>query len=284
MAIGLEGTWQRSNRGDRDDKYICPATFNRSPSVNGIEGELKAIELGESAFSIFPRSPQYELWYIRNERLKNAEKYRGEIVECPKKEETLDTDDEPCGLLKPPIWWKDKETRKPSSLTVANINDYALEKLKDFGQHDVKLSEKLHMDHPRKYIPGVIRRLQNPEDTSMMDALEKADAFEDVAKGEETLPEVVVPPVDEPCDKCQDEDVKVADKSILHGDSRWQPLRENVSLPKTELKREKKFRELTKSFQHDLHKWYTKNKPTELIVPVRHLGKKAIPERRFSHL
>ncbi|CAK9829218.1 hypothetical protein ANTRET_LOCUS6596 [Anthophora retusa] len=251
----------------------------------------------KSVCSIFPRSPQYELWYILNERLKNFERYNVNVVECPKKEKTPDSiDDEPCGLLKPPIWWKDKGRREPSSLPVANINDYSYEKPKDFGQHDVKLSEKLHVDHPKKYIPGVIHRLQNPEDTSMLDALKKADAFEDTLRSEETLPEVV-PPVEErvpicekrPCPSTcrspeEDEDAEVVDKKIFSGDNRWQPLHEKMVLPKTELKREQKLRDLTKLYKHDLHMWYTKNKPTKLIIPVRHPGKRALPEWRFSHL
>lgn len=69
------------------------------------------------------------------------------------------TDDEPCDLLQPPIWWKDK-SRKSSKFPVGNINDYAFEKLKDFDHENMKLSEKLDMDHPKKYMPGVIHQIQ----------------------------------------------------------------------------------------------------------------------------
>lgn len=66
--------------------------------------------------------------------------------------------DEPCGLLKPPVWWKGK-TKKPEGISVANINDYTYTKLTDQDK-DVKLSELLHMDHPKKYTPGMIHRLK----------------------------------------------------------------------------------------------------------------------------
>lgn len=70
-------------------------------------------------------------------------------------------DEEPCNLLKVPFWWKDK-TEKPSGIPppVGNINDYAYEKFDKNLLQDVKISEKLEIDHPSKYIPGAIHRLQ----------------------------------------------------------------------------------------------------------------------------
>ncbi|XP_017764877.1 PREDICTED: uncharacterized protein LOC108554194 [Eufriesea mexicana] len=238
---------------------------------------------------IFPRSLQYELWYIRNRRLKDFEKYKGTSVECTEREEKLETSVEPCALLKPPIWWKGK-TKKSDGVSVANINDYSYMKLKDQDE-DVKLSEKLHMDHPKKYTPGMIYRLKNPEDTSMKDALDRADAFKVVLKTDDILPE------DTPVDKCvyekyprnycglkEDQDVVTADPVISNGDNRWQPLHEDIDFPTTDLERQKELRELTKPFLHDLHTWHSKNKPTKLIIPIKHRGKKAIPGRRFPHL
>ncbi|OAD52143.1 Eukaryotic translation initiation factor 3 subunit I [Eufriesea mexicana] len=196
---------------------------------------------------------------------------------------------EPCALLKPPIWWKGK-TKKSDGVSVANINDYSYMKLKDQDE-DVKLSEKLHMDHPKKYTPGMIYRLKNPEDTSMKDALDRADAFKVVLKTDDILPE------DTPVDKCvyekyprnycglkEDQDVVTADPVISNGDNRWQPLHEDIDFPTTDLERQKELRELTKPFLHDLHTWHSKNKPTKLIIPIKHRGKKAIPGRRFPHL
>lgn len=71
---------------------------------------------------------------------------------------------------------------------------------------------------------------------------------------------------------------------ISNGDNRWQPLHEDLDFPKTHLERQKELRKLTKPFLHDLHTWYSKNKPTKLIRPIRQIGKKAIPERNYSHL
>lgn len=67
-------------------------------------------------------------------------------------------------------------------------------------------------------------------------------------------------------------------------DIRWYPIHEDLELPKTEAERQEELRKLTKPFLHDLHTWYSKNKPTKLFTPVRQIGKKAMPERRFSHL
>lgn len=70
-------------------------------------------------------------------------------------------DEEPCQLLEIPFWWKDK-TEKPSGIPppIGNINDYGYEKFDKSLVQDVKISEKLEMDHPSKYIPGAIHRLQ----------------------------------------------------------------------------------------------------------------------------
>ncbi|CAL7935556.1 unnamed protein product [Xylocopa violacea] len=249
----------------------------------------------KSLFSIFPRSQQYELCHIRDKRLKDLENRRRIAIERAEEEEKRELSDEPCDSRKPSSLWKDKP-EKPSSLPLGNINDYAFEKFRDFDLQDAKLSEKLQMDHPKKYIPGVIHRLENPEDTSMTDALERADAFKVVSSREEPLSKS--PPVEERvchsdehprvllarCELKADHDVEYGDKKILNADSRWYPFYDDISLPKTDLQRQKELRELTKPFLHDLHTWYSKNKPTKLIIPLRQPGKKAMPEMRFSHL
>lgn len=79
-------------------------------------------------------------------------------------------------------------------------------------------------------------------------------------------------------DCCKLEDVEADD------DRRWQPLRENFEFPKTKSEREHMLRELTRPFLHDMHTWYTKNKPTKSIIPLKHSGKRPKPEWRFSHL
>lgn len=70
-------------------------------------------------------------------------------------------DEEPCNLLKTPFWWEDK-TEKPSGILppVGNINDYSYEKFDKSKEQDVKISERLEIDHPSKYIPGAIHRSQ----------------------------------------------------------------------------------------------------------------------------
>ncbi|XP_026673092.1 uncharacterized protein LOC108629396 [Ceratina calcarata] len=245
-----------------------------------------------SLFSIFPRSPQHELWYIRDRRWKNFLKRSGPIVDCTKKEEVQkvdddDDDDEPCGFLK-----ARHKFEKPKSLPLGNINDYTVEKLQESSQHDAKLSEKLNMDHPKKYIPGVIHRMENPDDTSMQDALERADAFRVVLKMHETPS--ASPPVDERVSSkehprvsaccCEtDDDVQVKAPKYF-GDERWQPLHEDIPFPKENHKRHEELRKLTYPFLHELHTWYSKNKPTRLIVPLRSPGKRPMPEMRFSHL
>ncbi|XP_033306706.1 uncharacterized protein LOC117209137 [Bombus bifarius] len=240
----------------------------------------------KSVFSIFPRSRQYELWYTRERRLKYLEKQKAAIVPCGKRNSTTNrTDDEPCDLLQPPIWWKDK-SRKSSKFPVGDINDYAFEKLKDFDHENMKLSEKLDMDHPK--IPDVIHQIQfeqNPEDTTMKDTLDRADAFELALVRNETLP---ARPVD--INVCYSERPPILDccetEKDVEGDSdrRWQPVHETLELPKTEFERDHVLRELTRPFLHNLHTWYSKNKPTKLIIPLRHSGKRPMPEWRFSHL
>ncbi|XP_060811356.1 uncharacterized protein LOC132904683 [Bombus pascuorum] len=265
-------------------------------------------EKQKSVFSIFPRSRQYELWYTRERRLKYLEKQKAAIVPCGKRNSTTNrTDDEPCDLLQPPIWWKDK-SKKSSKFPVGDINDYAFEKLKDLDHENMKFSENLDMDHPKNYIPGVIHRIQvtiytsyylyrlnfeqNPEDPTMKDTLDRADAFELVLERNKTLP---AEPVD--INICYSErlfkfvflapilDCYEVEKDV-EGDSdkRWQPVHETLELLKTEFERDHVLRELTRPFLHDLHTWYSKNKPTKLIIPLRHSGKRPMPEWRFSHL
>ncbi|XP_028524363.2 uncharacterized protein LOC108001612 [Apis cerana] len=237
-------------------------------------------------FSVFPRSVQYELWYIREKQMKELEKQKAPIIPCnTQKEETVKKDEEPCNLLKVPFWWKDK-TEKPSGIPppVGNINDYAYEKFDKNLLQDVKISEKLEIDHPSKYIPGAIHRLQGSGDTSMIDTLHQADTFKVVLKEPETLAES--PPVEE--DVCYSEKHHIPVVSDYDEDNdkdiRWYPIHEDLELPKTEPERQEELRKLTKPFLHDLHTWYSKNKPTKLFTPVRQIGKKAMPERRFSHL
>ncbi|XP_076623115.1 uncharacterized protein LOC143342779 [Colletes latitarsis] len=232
-----------------------------------------------SPFSIFPRSPQYELWYIRDKRLKEFAKRKVTTVECPKREETTKTNDA-CGLLKPPFWWKDKTTRL-RSFPVGNIDDYRFEKLKESVQDTGKISERLRLDHPKKYIPGAIHRIKNPEDTSMKDTLDQADAFKVVLRMDETLPDA-----DPSIDKCDcparrrprvpvirgskwNQCARDADKTLLDRDERWQSLCEEIDFSGTDLERQEELRKLTKPFLHDLHTWYSRNKPTKLILSVR---------------
>ncbi|XP_054012833.1 uncharacterized protein LOC128894846 [Hylaeus anthracinus] len=227
--------------------------------------------------SIFPRSPQYELDYIRKMRLKDFQKRRVIAVECPRKEETTKKEDEECGLLKPPFWWKDK-TAKPRGSPVGNIDDYKFEKLRESSEQEGKISERLRLNHPRKYIPGAIHRMKNPEDTSMKDTLDRADAFEVVLRTEEKATTDTGPSVDE-CvcpvgkrprppsvrrdlkrDQCAGDD----DKSRFDKDRRWQPICDEIGFSGTDLERQEELRKLTKPFLHELHAWYTKNKPTRL--------------------
>lgn len=77
-------------------------------------------------------------------------------------------------------------------------------------------------------------------------------------------------------------DIEVVEDSDK--DVRWYPVYEDLELPRTDAERQEELRKLTKPFLHDLHIWYSKNKPTKLFTPVRQIGKKAMPERRFSHL
>lgn len=237
-------------------------------------------------FSVFPRSVQYELWYMREKQMKELEKRRAPVTPCAtQKEETVEKDEEPCSLIKVPFWYKDK-TERPSGIPppVGDINDYSYEKFDKTVEQDVKLSEKLDIDHPGKYIPGAIHRLQGSGDTSMIDELQRADAFKVVLKERETLAEKP-PPVEE--NVCYSEKPVVTDIEVVEDsdkDVRWYPVYEDLELPRTDAERQEELRKLTKPFLHDLHIWYSKNKPTKLFTPVRQIGKKAMPERRFSHL
>ncbi|XP_076546154.1 uncharacterized protein LOC117600614 [Osmia lignaria lignaria] len=112
------------------------------------------------SFSTFPRSQQYELSHIRETQSKKSGKCKTtETKREEKEEEEIKTDKEPCDFLEPPIWWKG-ETGKPRALPVGNIDDYTFERAADRDHADMKISEKLHMDHPKKYIPGVIHRIK----------------------------------------------------------------------------------------------------------------------------
>ncbi|XP_076669741.1 uncharacterized protein LOC143369545 [Andrena cerasifolii] len=230
--------------------------------------------------SIFPRSPQYELWYIRERRSRGFAIPEDVTVECSRKEETPKKNDEPCGLLKPPFWWQG-DAGRTKSLAVGDINDYGIEKLKESDPEERKLSERLEMDDPRKYIPGAIHRSKNPEDTSMKDILDRTDAFKVVLRSDYTLPQDdggKEPVTKTPCpvqkracmrvhrDAKQNQDARDDDKTRFDSDSRWQPLCNEIGFSRTDLERQKELRKLTRPFLHDLHTWYSKNKPTDSSV------------------
>nr|XP_012150899.1 PREDICTED: uncharacterized protein LOC105663831 [Megachile rotundata] len=145
------------------------------------------------------------------------------------------------------------------------------------------------MDHPMKYIPGVIHRIKNPEDTSMKDVLERADTFKVVVAKVESLPEDS-PPVDKricsprKSPRTKDQDLPKIHTAPCDNDRRWQASYKSTDVVSNDAERQRKLRRLTRPFSHELHVWYLKNKPTKLQVSVRHAGKRPIPERRFSHL
>nr|XP_031828393.1 uncharacterized protein LOC116425174 isoform X1 [Nomia melanderi] len=269
--------------------------------------------------SIFPRSQQFELWHIRDRRSRNARKLMATMTECPVKHETgkSATNGEACDYLTPPFWWGG-ETARSAGFPVGDINEYAYEKFKESEKDDGKISEMLRMDHPKKYIPGVIHRMKNPEDRSMKEVLAKADAFKVVPKIEEsskdrssveeyacstkklrtytnpstfqtrlfnsmyTIYYAAVASV--PRDTARKEEARRADKSLFDNDTRWQLAYEEIGFAGTDPERQRELQLLTKPFLHELHKWYSKSKPTKFAEPVKRKGKRPIPEMRFSHL
>ncbi|XP_015429817.1 PREDICTED: uncharacterized protein LOC107186469 [Dufourea novaeangliae] len=245
-------------------------------------------------FSVFPRSPQYELHGIRGRRLKNVEKLNTTMVECPEKEEISKTStyDHPCHFLRQPFWWGG-EAERCRKLSTGTINEPAHEKLNESEQKSRKNIEKLQMEHPRKYIPGVsYGMMKDPEDESVNEVLNKADSSkgdEKVPKNGPSIDECICPINKHPVvsvsrDAKRKEDAQRTDSRPSDTDTRWQSIYDKIGFPGTDVEREKELRELTKPFLHDLHAWYSGNKPTKFREPVKHKGKRPILERRFSHL
>ncbi|XP_076248657.1 uncharacterized protein LOC143188335 [Calliopsis andreniformis] len=423
--------------------------------MNFANNKILILSSPESLYSIFPRSPQYELWYIQDQRHRGILKHNVTTRERSRKEEKTKTDEEPCHLLRAPFWWQEHDG-EPKKLPMGNINDYAFKKLKESQHDERKISERLAIDHPKKYMPGVIHRLTvpkpiltmtishytfhhhfksrfakrkplctyskawinrtsiihnfwysvllvldillkvcirfefrgisnnrgllaymyklhetlifsklhnesylsylkkkncscgllfallidalscyyahntshvfyirhisricdyvlenmrsrcevlnlyfnvnfflNPEDTSMKDTLEKADTFKVILKSDEALPEdgppltkctplLKRPCMEAPYDSKQSQ--QDADKTVFDNDRRWQPCHEEIGFSGRDLELQEELRKITKPFLHDLHIWYSKNKPTKLLIPIRRSGKRSIPGRRISHL
>lgn len=80
------------------------------------------------------------------------------------------------------------------------------------------------------------------------------------------------------------EDARHADKSLFDNDTRWQLACEEIGFAGTSLERQRELQLLTKPFLHELHKWFSKSKPTKFAEPVKWKGKRPMPEMRFSHL
>ncbi|XP_076650223.1 uncharacterized protein LOC143357540 [Halictus rubicundus] len=270
--------------------------------------------------SIFPRSKQYELWYIRDRRRKDAEKLIATMVESQETEEIdkTATNGVACDYFTPPFWWGG-ETARSKTLPVGDINEYAYKKLQESQQDSRKISERLQMDHPKKYMPGVIHQMKNPEDRSMKDILDKADSFKVTLRMDEKVPkngppaDVISHPVKKPSKyplyfvlvhlrdssprkmiysavasvqrdaKCKG-DTRDTDKPFYDSDTRWQPVYDKIGFTGTDLELQTELRKLSKPFSHELHKWYSENKPAQFMQPVKWTGKRPIPEMRFSHL
>lgn len=85
-----------------------------------------------------------------------------------------------------------------------------------------------------------------------------------------------------PPDSKRTQDTRDADKAGFDSDGRWQPLFEGVGYSRTDLEQQEELRKVTRPFLHDLHTWYSKNKPTKLMAPVKYTGKRPIPGRRID--
>ncbi|XP_078041876.1 uncharacterized protein LOC144472553 [Augochlora pura] len=159
-SINLETEGFVDPPGADDGKVF--ETLSLMPRITGVRQSAS-----QPSCSIFPRSQQYELWQIRDRRIKDGKKFTEssaamvETVECTEGEE-IDksaTNGEACGYFKPPFWWGG-ETARSGGLPVGDIDDYAYEKLQEPEQDNRKISEKLQLDHPMKYMPGSIHRSQ----------------------------------------------------------------------------------------------------------------------------
>lgn len=67
-------------------------------------------------------------------------------------------------------------------------------------------------------------------------------------------------------DAKQHQDERDGDKTRFDSANRWQPLCNEIGFSGTDLERQKKLRKLTRPFLHDLHTWYSENKPTKSSV------------------
>ncbi|KAI4498172.1 hypothetical protein M0802_006658 [Mischocyttarus mexicanus] len=207
--------------------------------------------------SVFPRSKEYEYQNIVKKRLKNVpkEKFLNEF-QCNEKRKDKNkissADDEPCYILKPPFWWKDK-SKKKSKPSVESINYY--------GYNRPEYNEQ-GFDH-------VNHNIQTLEKDTESIVNYRAKVFKDGSS--------IVCPIKEVCD-C------IGKESDVKKETRWQTLYELTQFPKTDKKRKEEFRMLTKPYLHELNTWYGKNLPTKLHLPVRWKGKRPIPEWRFSHM
>ncbi|XP_076286220.1 uncharacterized protein LOC143211941 isoform X2 [Lasioglossum baleicum] len=260
-------------------------------TLNLMPKSKTARDASQCSSAFFPRSKQYELWYIRDRRRKDGGELTATMEELQKTEkiDKIATNGEACGYLKPPFWWGEETTRS-KSLPVGDIDEYAYKKLQESQQDSRKISERLQMDHPKKYIPGVIHRIKNSEDTSMKDVLDQVDSFKvtlrlDKVPKNGPSADIYSHPVKKPTTSLQrDAKCKDNDKPLHDNDRRWQPVYDKIGFTGTDLELQSELRKLSKPFSHELHKWYSENKPTELVQPVKWTGKRPIPEMRFSHL
>lgn len=211
-----------------------------------------------SPVSLFPRSKKYEYKYIKEKRLEDVPKETFfDKFQCGMKDERKEDiiskpDEEPCYILKPPFWWKDK-SRKQLKLPVGYINDYAYDRSEyteqgfDYANHEIETVKK---------------------------------DVEDIANCREKKLLKVEGPVKCPIEK----DGYTPQKSDVKTEIRWQPLYKLTQFPKTAKKRKEELQMLTKPYLHELNTWYAKNLPTKLHLPVRLKGKRPMPEWRFSHM
>ncbi|XP_047370060.1 uncharacterized protein LOC124957252 [Vespa velutina] len=210
--------------------------------------------------SPFPRSKKYEYQYIKEKRLENVpkeiflDKFQCGAKEGKKKNRILKSDEEqPCYILKPPFWWKDKGDKKELKLPVGYINDYAYDQAEctvqgfDYANHEIETVKK---------------------------------DIEDIANRREKKLLKVECPV-----KCSIEKDGYTPKILdIKTEIRWQPLYELTQFPKTYKKRNEELRMVTKPYLHELNTWYAKYLPTKLHLPVKREGKRPITEWRFSHM
>ncbi|KAF7378639.1 hypothetical protein HZH66_015426 [Vespula vulgaris] len=228
-----------------------------------------------SPVSLFPRSKKYEYQYIKEKRLEDVPKETFfDKFQCgvkdEKKEDISKPDEEPCYILKPPFWWKDK-SRKQLKLPIGYINDYAYDRSEyteqgfDYANHEI---EKFIVEILEKKLVTLLKYQTVKKDV------------EDIANCREKKLLKVESPVKCPIEK----DGYTPKKSDVKTEIRWQPLYKLTQFPKTTKKRKEELQMLTKPYLHELNTWYAKNLPTKLHLPVRLKGKRPMPEWRFSHI